>query len=140
MFDGKLLRDDLLTGRPPVGTLTCISQLLERPAPMSSFTPSHEWDTLGDTISHIASLPNAAPGVQQGFKDGYVDAHAVFNGLEGDQWATLLRLLPIYINGMHRVRELGRHTDEYASAYIAAVESVIALANASDTSRSGEDR
>lgn len=105
----------------------------------STHTATHEWDTLGDTISHMASLPNAAPGVQQGFKDGYVDARDVYAELGGDQWAALPRLLMNYVDGILRVHDIGGHTREYTDAYVAALRSVIALADASHPSRRSQD-
>lgn len=106
----------------------------------STHTATHEWDTLGDTISHMASLPNAAPGVQQGFKDGYVDARDVYAELGADQWTALTRILNDYIDGIRREQRVGGHfTDEGANAYVAALLSVITLADASNPLRRSQD-
>lgn len=96
---------------------------------------THEWDTLGDTISHMASLPNAAPGVQQGFKDGYKDANDVFVHLAPDQWVDFPRILNEYIDGIHRLAVVGEVTEEFASAYVAALRSLITLTEVSDPQR-----
>lgn len=56
-----------------------------------SHTPTPEWDTFGDTLRHMAQLPNPtpAPSPQKGYVDGYRDMADVHASVGADGWESL---------------------------------------------------
>lgn len=89
--------------------------------------PSQEWDTLGDTLRHVAHLSNPSAGPQRGYVDGHRDAEYIHESAGADGWQELQELL----RGLKREIAQEDHTSDYVAAYNASVDAILVLVQAS---------
>lgn len=93
----------------------------------SAATASQEWDTLGDTLRHMAHLSNPSAGPQRGYVDGHRDAEHIHGSAGADGWQELQEVL----RGLKREIAQEDHPSDYVIAYTASVDAILGLVQAS---------
>lgn len=90
-------------------------------------TATQEWEALGDTLRHVAQLPNPTTEPQRGYVDGYREAEGIHRWAGADGWQEFKEQLA---NLKEIVADMD-YTPEYVTAYVASLNSILGLVRAS---------
>lgn len=97
-------------------------------------TATQEWEALGDTLRHVAQLPNPTVEPQRGYVDGYREAEGIHRWSGADGWQEFKEQLA----SLKEIVADMDYTPEYVTAYVASLNGILGLVQASIPAHPGE--